>query len=122
MTREEALKGINENLGNRVYVCGHKHPDTDSIVSAISYAKFLQRKGIDAIPCRLGKINTETEYLLKRFGFETPMLFEDARATMDEIEMDPPLTITPQTTIYETLQLMNEYNKQSYGVVNEKDS
>ena len=48
------------------------------------------------------------------------MLFEDARATMDEIQMDPPLTITPQTTIYETLQLMNEYNKQSYGVVNEK--
>lgn len=120
MTREDILKGLNENLGNRVYVCGHKHPDSDSIVSAISYAKFLQRKGVDAIPCRLGKINAETEYLLNRFGFEIPMLFEDARATMDEIEMDPPLTITPKTTIYEALQLMNEYNKQSYGVVNEK--
>ena len=34
--------------------------------------------------------------------------------------MDPPLTITPETTIYETLQLMQQQNKQSYGVVNEK--
>ena len=31
MTREEALKGINENLGNRVYVCGHKHPCGDIV-------------------------------------------------------------------------------------------
>lgn len=48
------------------------------------------------------------------------MLFEDARATIREIDMDPPLTITPETTIYETLQLMQQQNKQSYGVVNEK--
>ena len=34
--------------------------------------------------------------------------------------MDPPLTITPETTIYETLQLMKQNNKQSYGVVNQK--
>ena len=48
------------------------------------------------------------------------MLFEDARATIKEIDMDPPLTITPETTIYETLQLMKQNNKQSYGVVNQK--
>lgn len=103
-----------------VYITGHRHPDTDSIVSAIAYALLLQRKGMDAVPCRLGKINAETKWLLERFGFEAPMLFEDARATIREIEMDPPLTITPETTIYETLQLMQKHNKQSYGVVNEK--
>src|SRR5699024_5346761 len=77
-------------------------------------------KGINAVPCRLGPINTETRWLLERFGFEEPMLFEDARATIKEIDMDPPLTITPETTIYETLQLMKQNNKQSYGVVNQK--
>lgn len=103
-----------------IYVTGHKHPDTDSIVSAIAYAQLKQRKGYDAVACRLGKISAETEYLLNRFGFEEPMLFEDARATIRDIEFDDPMTVTPETTIYETLQLMQEHNKQSYGVVNEK--
>ena len=103
-----------------VYITGHRHPDTDSIVSAIAYAELQKRKGVHAVACRLGSINTETKWLLDRFGFKEPMLFEDARATIREIEMDPPLTITPDTTIYETLQLMQKHNKQSYGVVNEK--
>ena len=103
-----------------VYITGHRHPDTDSIASAIAYALLQRRKGINAVPCRLGPINTETRWLLECFGFEEPMLFEDARATIKEIDMDPPLTITPETTIYETLQLMKQNNKQSYGVVNQK--
>ena len=48
-----------------VYITGHRHPDTDSIVSAIAYALLLQRKGMDAVPCRLGKINAETKWLLE---------------------------------------------------------
>lgn len=103
-----------------VYITGHRHPDTDSIVSAIAYAQLQQRKGVNAVACRLGPVNAETKWLLDRFGFKEPMLFEDARATIREIDMDPPLTITPDTTIYETLQLMQQQNKQSYGVVNEK--
>lgn len=117
---EELLKELELGPRDIVYVTGHKHPDSDSIISAIAYAQLQRRKGVFAVPCRLGKLNAETEYLLERFGFEVPMLFEDARATIGEIDMDPPLTITPQTTIYEALLLMNENNKQSYGVVNEK--
>lgn len=101
-----------------VYVTGHRHPDTDSIVSAIAYAQFKERKGIHAIPCRLGEVNAETKYLLERFRFEEPMLFEDARATLDEIEIDDPITIPPTTTIKEALELMTTENKQSFGVVN----
>jgi len=41
------------------------------------------------VPCRLGKINSETGYLLKRFHFEEPVLLKDARKTLAEIELDP---------------------------------
>lgn len=105
---------------NVVYITGHRHPDSDSIISAIGYSLLKNRQGIHAIPCRLGEINAETKYLLNRFGFDEPMLFEDARATLGEIELDEPLYITPDATIYETLQLMIEQNKQSYGVLNKK--
>ena len=80
--------------------------------------QFKERKGVHAIPCRLGDINAETQYLLDRFHIEKPMLFEDARATLDEIEIDDPLTISPTTTIKEALELMTSENKQSFGVVN----
>ena len=49
--------------------------------------------------------------MLERFHMDLPMLFEDARATLDEIEIDGPLAISPQTTIMETLELMSEQNK-----------
>lgn len=103
-----------------IYVTGHRHPDTDSIVSAIAYAQFKERKGFHAVPCRLGELNAETKYILERFQVEEPMLFEDARATLDEIEVDDPITITPVTTIKETLELMTTQNKQSLGVVNQQ--
>ena len=67
----------------KIYITGHRHPDTDSIASAIAYAKLKQRQGFHAIACRLGPVNAETEYLLERFHMDLPMLFEDARATLD---------------------------------------
>ena len=67
-------------------------PDTDSIASSIAYAFFKKSMGIPAIaPCRLGSLNSETEYLLKRFGFEAPLHLQDARMKLSEIEMDAPL-------------------------------
>ena len=78
-----------------IYITGHQHPDTDSIAAAIGYAFFKRANGVKAVPCRLGKLGTETKYLLKRFGFEEPMLLEDARVKMSEIEIDEPTTIMP---------------------------
>ena len=104
-----------------IYITGHQHPDTDSIAAAIGYAFFKRANGIKAVPCRLGKLGTETKYLLKRFGFEEPMLLEDARVKMSEIEIDEPTTIMPDKTIYEAIQLMHGAGKQTCGVVDEED-
>lgn len=103
-----------------IYITGHRHPDSDSIISAIAYAQFKERKGFQAQACRLGELNPETKYLLERFQFAEPLLFEDARATLAEIEMDEPDVISMDTTIYETLSLMDASGKRSFGVVNER--
>lgn len=57
-----------------VLVAGHKNPDTDSICSAIGYAKLEQLLGIDAIAIRVGEINNETQYVLNYFGVTVPPL------------------------------------------------
>lgn len=105
---------------NPVYITGHRHPDTDSIASSIAYAFFKKSMGIPTIPCRLGAMNAETRYLLDRFGFDEPMLLQDARMKLSEIEMDSPISITPDTTIYETLQVMQQNNRAYCGVVDEE--
>lgn len=55
-------------------VFGHKNPDTDSICSALSYAKILNESGTKAKACRLGKISKETQYILDYLEIEAPEL------------------------------------------------
>lgn len=59
---------------NKIFVIGHKNPDTDSICSAIAYADIKNRTTQDKkyIPKRAGQINEETEYVLNRFGVQPP--------------------------------------------------
>jgi manganese-dependent inorganic pyrophosphatase len=58
----------------RVYVTGHRNPDTDSIASAIAYAELLNRlaDGCEYVPVRLGDVNAQTRWVLERSGAEEP--------------------------------------------------
>jgi len=56
------------------YVFGHTTPDSDSIIGAISLSYLKNQLGEDTTPSRQGEINPETAFILKRFGFEKPML------------------------------------------------
>ena len=58
----------------KIFVIGHKNPDTDSICSAIAYWDIKNRTTQDSkyIAKRAGQINEETEYVLNRFGVQPP--------------------------------------------------
>lgn len=106
-------------LTHPIHVTGHKHPDTDSIVAAISYANLKRTLGYEAIACRLGEISHETEFILRRFGFEKPVILDDARMRLSEIDIDEPIKIDEETTIYEAWQLFTEHKK-ALCVVNQQ--
>lgn len=113
---------MNSNFNEVIYITGHRNPDTDSIVSAIAYAELKQKMNVNAIACRLGDVNAETKYLLDRFNVKEPMLLVDARSQLDEIEMDEPVKISPETTIMEAVTLMNSFKqKPVLAVVNRLD-
>lgn len=61
-------------LHAQTYFVGHLNPDTDSIVAPIGAAAYYH-----GIPARTGKINQETQYLLNKTQYPTPMLIEDFR-------------------------------------------
>jgi manganese-dependent inorganic pyrophosphatase len=59
-----------------VYVTGHRNPDTDTIASAIAYAEYKNLVDPENLyaPARLGEVNTQTEWALKRSGAQSPKL------------------------------------------------
>lgn len=59
---------------SKVFVIGHKSPDTDSIAAAISYAYLKQQQGVEAVAARAGELNKESQYALDYFKVEAPEL------------------------------------------------
>jgi manganese-dependent inorganic pyrophosphatase len=80
---------------SRIYVTGHRNPDTDSIASAIGYAELQGRldTGNEYIPVRLGDLNAQTSWVLDRSGAPEPTLLTHVmlRAS-DVMRTDFPVT------------------------------
>jgi manganese-dependent inorganic pyrophosphatase len=59
-----------------VYVTGHRNPDTDSIASAIGYAELKRRLDPrnEYVPVRLGDLNAQTRWVLRRSRAPEPEL------------------------------------------------
>lgn len=104
-----------------IYVIGHKNPDTDSIVSAIAYANLKRQLGVDAIAGRLGGVSSESEYLLKRFGFDEPINLFSAKCILKEIDLDSAYLVNKEITIKEALDLVVGGNNRSVFVADKEN-
>lgn len=67
-------------MNNTIYVIGHKSPDLDTVVGAISYANLKNKlENTDKyIPAVHGEINKVTKYILDKYGFDFPERLDDA--------------------------------------------
>lgn len=73
----------------KVYVVGHKNPDTDSICSALAYANLKKQiTGDEYVAKRAGQINEETQYVLKRFGVTPPGLLNNVQTQVKDIDIN----------------------------------
>ena len=71
-----------------VFVIGHVSPDTDSICSAIAYARLKERvTGKTYYPKRAGQMNLETKYVLQRFGMPAPYYIGDVRRQVKDMDI-----------------------------------
>lgn len=70
---------------SKVFIFGHKNPDTDSICSALAYADLKRALGVDVEPIRLGQVNGETQYALDTFKAEAPRLVEAVSKEVSEV-------------------------------------
>ena len=97
---------------NSVLVIGHRNPDTDSICSAIAYARLKNLVDPDNTyePRRAGNLNEETQYVLQYFGVETPKLVEDVRTQVCDIEFRELKGVSREISLKKAWRIMNETN------------
>ena len=103
-----------------IYITGHKNPDTDSIVSSIAYAKYKKEKGVEAIASRIGPVDSATEYLLNKFGFDDPLHIYTARSTVREIDYDEAVLVSKDITVREALTKINKIKSKTLYVANKE--
>ena len=95
----------------KVYVVGHKNPDTDSICSAIAYAALKTKiTNIPHEPRRAGQLNEETQYVLERFGVKAPRLLSDLREQIKDVELKEVNGLKSSVSIRTAWEKMQESN------------
>ncbi|MBA4698201.1 MAG: putative manganese-dependent inorganic diphosphatase [Ruminococcus sp.] len=109
--------GVN---AKKVYVVGHKNPDTDSICSAIAYAKLKKKlTGEEYTPRRAGQLNEETQYVLDRFKVKTPALLSDLRVQIKDVELRKVEGLNGSVSIKTAWARMKELNLKTLPVTRE---
>ena len=105
----------------KVWVVGHKNPDTDSICAAISYAYLKNQSGDKKtyVAKRAGAVNEETRYVLERFGVEEPPLVSYAGAHIKDINIRKTAGVSNQISLKRAWELMKKLEVVTLPVTNQ---
>ena len=105
---------------DKVYVIGHKNPDTDSICSSICYA-YLKRQitGDDYVPMRAGEINAETKYVLNAFSAAVPEYMENVSTQVKDVEYRHIDGVDGEISIKNAWEILSESGATTLPSVNE---
>ena len=106
----------------KIYVIGHKNPDTDSICSAIAYADLRQKvTGQVHEAKRAGHVNDETAYVLNRFGVEAPKLLTDVRLQVRDLDIHEMPGLKPNASIRDTWERMRQEQAKTLPIVKDDE-
>ena len=113
---------MNNNLRKKVFVVGHKNPDTDSICSAIAYANLKNLKSLDTdyVAMRAGMLNEETQYVLERFSVKAPKLLSNVQLQVKDADVNRMQSISSSTSIKEAWALMKARNAYTIAVTKDE--
>lgn len=106
----------------KIWVVGHKNPDTDSICAAIAYAHLKNQsapEGVKYEPKRAGELNEETKYVLKHFHVKAPALITDAGAQVKDIEIRKTNGVSGKLSMKRAWEMMKQLNVATLPITSE---
>lgn len=105
----------------KVYIVGHRNPDTDSICSAIAYADIKNREndGNHYVAARVGQVSPETNYVLERFGMQQPTYLNNIGTRVRDMEIRKIPGISADISMKKAWNLMDELNAVTLPILDE---
>jgi manganese-dependent inorganic pyrophosphatase len=105
-------------LEKTIYVIGHRNPDTDSVVSAVAYARLKQLQGeTRCFAIRAGKINPQTEYIFEHFGVKLPEYLPDLVPRVEYYLAGEPAMVNEEVSVWEALELLQKEDSKVLPIV-----
>lgn len=106
----------------QVFVVGHRNPDTDSICSAMAYARLRQLQGVENIrPARAGHLNRQTEFVLDELSLPLPQLLNDVYPRVRDVIGEHVVTIPASAPLSRAMELFHLHHIRQLPVVDELD-
>ncbi len=90
----------------KIYIFGHKKPDTDSITSCIALSYLKNQLGFDTEPRKLGEVNKETKYALDYFNIKEPEYLNDVKLQLKDIDYHKDFILNENESIYDGYEYM----------------
>ncbi len=115
------MEGENKMDKNKIFVFGHKNPDTDSVCAAIGLSYLKNKLGFNTIPCVLGNINAETKFAIDYFKFKIPYHLNDVKLQLKDVDYHRNSFIDKNSTIKDAFDYMNKYSLTGIPVVEGKN-
>ena len=106
---------------NKIFVFGHKKPDTDSVCSAIGLSYLKNKLGYDTVPMVLGEINNETKFVLNYFNVEVPNYLNDVKLQIRDLDYLKNVFVDKHMSIFSTYNYMNEQKISNVPVVDKNN-
>jgi len=115
----------------KVYIFGHRNPDTDSVTAAITLSYLKRKLGMNAIPVILSSITRETSYALNYFKVKEPLFLNDVKLKVKDLDYSKGYMANEDISIYEAYKKMEQEeiskipivdkNKKLLGIVSMTD-
>lgn len=101
---------------------GHKKPDTDSVVAAITASYYMNQvhHNIKASPRVLGHLNNETKFALNYFGVTPPKYLNDVRLQIRDVKFKKDFYITEHASVLDCYNSMLENGASGIPVVDDE--
>ena len=95
---------------DKIYIFGHRKPDTDSVTSAIALEYLKKSLGIYAEARVLSEINDETKFVLDKFNVKCPKYLNDVKLQIKDIEYHKNMFQSEYASIEEVYNYMDKNN------------
>ena len=93
---------------NKVLIFGHKKPDTDSVVAAISLSYLKNKLGMSCEPIVLGEINSETKFILDYFNIKHPKYLNDVKLEVKDVNYLKNNFVSEYESVYKCFNYMTD--------------